>query len=952
MRSYKIALLYLWGFVLLSLPVFSQTSTSKSEGQILFEQAIARIHTLDTAIRYFKQAIPHLKKEESWKNYVNTYNALHFCYFEKDDFESAQMYADIAFETAKQYLKRSDPPYSYALNNLGTIHTFRADYQQAIHYYEQALEIMLLADTQSAEKKAAIADAYSNIGTLLLKTGEYETAWEYLQQCLNLKIETLPKGEKDPFLAKTYRILADILLVQGDKQNALVYLNRITTLLTPPQNEDMKRQLVRHYYFLANLYLENEEINKAKRYLREIEQLSGELPTPHKLTNLKGKLALSQGEYDLARTLFQQILNQDTNNNLSVDEKAKMMEHMGDSWFEENQFQQAFMQYDLALKQLNANSTQDFFPFPLQHLNLQISKGKTLINLKNWKETIENTLQAAEIIQYLRQNYRALGPKLKLAQKAMTIYAQGITATYELYQKDQDPVLLETAFAFSELNKASILFESLMHTAATFQLSDNLRQKEHQLRIDLDFQAKLLYEKQQANSEYAQISRIQKRLFSLRKNYKKFIETLEVSYPTYFEEKYGQYTASISDVKALLNSKEMCLSYFWGKEYLYTFRITQGKAQLFRQIQQDSLIAAIHVYRKQLSQPPSSSQNPEIYFKYAWQLPQVLIPEFGGKAYEGIHRITVIPDGLVSYLPFESFLTQAPNLNKTMRYQTLPYLVRKYSFSYQYSAKLWLQMRQFESKSNKRLWAGFAPSYSPTQLNALNKQTNAAQLALRDENGLLPFALEEVQQIADLLKGKTFLYEAASEDRFKDQANAFSIIHLATHGLINEEKPLYNQLLFSHSADTLQEDGFLEAYELYNMNLQADMVVLSACNTGIGKIQNGEGIMSMARAFAAAGCQSLLLSLWQVSDKSTAELMLHFYKNLLDEKEKDIALQYAQLQYLEGQEESLYAHPYFWAGFVPVGNMEAMQFGIDYMKWLLILIFIGISVGGYCYVVK
>jgi len=164
----------------------------------------------------------------------------------------------------------------------------------------------------------------------------------------------------------------------------------------------------------------------------------------------------------------------------------------------------------------------------------------------------------------------------------------------------------------------------------------------------------------------------------------------------------------------------------------------------------------------------------------------------------------------------------------------------------------------------------------------------------------------------------------ATEKTFKNEAENYSVLHLAMHAIIDNENPDYSGLAFSTKNDKT-EDGFLHIYELYNLDIRAELAVLSACNTGSGKIQKGEGVMSLARAFFYAGCPSVVLSLWAVDDNASAVIMKNFYKYLKKGLPKNKALQQAKLDFIQ-QAKCNHAHPYYWAPFIQAGNTDSILF--------------------------
>jgi len=192
----------------------------------------------------------------------------------------------------------------------------------------------------------------------------------------------------------------------------------------------------------------------------------------------------------------------------------------------------------------------------------------------------------------------------------------------------------------------------------------------------------------------------------------------------------------------------------------------------------------------------------------------------------------------------------------------------------------------------------------------------------------LPEAENEVGSIAKtggLEAKKVFIGRDASEKAFKTLAPGFSVIHLATHGVLDNRNPLYSLLLLTRTEGDPENDGLLEAHEIMDMRLDADLAVLSACDTAIGKIAPGEGVMGMSWAFFVAGTRSMLVSQWKVNSTSTSQLMVNFYQQSdlvrnRSDRARARALQAAALQLMK---DDSYRHPFFWAGFVLVGMNQA-----------------------------
>jgi CHAT domain-containing protein len=278
-------------------------------------------------------------------------------------------------------------------------------------------------------------------------------------------------------------------------------------------------------------------------------------------------------------------------------------------------------------------------------------------------------------------------------------------------------------------------------------------------------------------------------------------------------------------------------------------------------------------------------------------------------------KLIIIPDGVLNYLPFEVLLTENKKPTAEFSYSDLLFLVKKYPISYGQSASVLktLISKPEEARQRavgKRLLAIGDPLYEDTLFNSQIKYPR------------LEFSGKEIENIATYFTGgfsEIYLRNKATEENLKrnNELNKFNYIHFATHGLIDEDKPDLSSLVLTSERNS-GEDGLLQAKEIFELKLNADLVVLSACQTGLGKLIRGEGMVGLTRAFMYAGTPSVMVSLWSVSDISTSILMGEFYKNLIKNKlSKTDALRKAQLTLMR---DNNYAHPFYWAPFVLIGD--------------------------------
>jgi CHAT domain-containing protein len=300
----------------------------------------------------------------------------------------------------------------------------------------------------------------------------------------------------------------------------------------------------------------------------------------------------------------------------------------------------------------------------------------------------------------------------------------------------------------------------------------------------------------------------------------------------------------------------------------------------------------------------------------------------------GKSALVIVPDGILHYLPFEVLLPPDRRRAAALDVAQLPYLVREYTISYAPSASVLAGLpaeRDRGETPSRALLAVADPIYAAPEAKDLGLLALSLRRALGESSaGRLPRLAEsrrEVERIAALYakpETRLLLGEEAREERLKGskELRHYRILHFAVHTVLNEARPRYSGLVLSAPAAASEEDGLLQVDEIFNLKLQADLVVLSACESGLGKTVHGEGIVGLARAFFYAGTSALVVSLWKVADHSTAELMARFYRYLQDpRRDKAAALRAAQLDLIRA---GRFAHPYYWAPFVLLGRPSAI----------------------------
>lgn len=394
-------------------------------------------------------------------------------------------------------------------------------------------------------------------------------------------------------------------------------------------------------------------------------------------------------------------------------------------------------------------------------------------------------------------------------------------------------------------------------------------------------------------------------LENLRKN-----KALDSSNTTSILEQIGskQSTAVNNIQERLLDQNTAFLEYFVGDNSVFLISITTDQQSVF-QIPVDSLQTNISNIRKLLRPAGSSTSDFKQYAALTHKLYNTFLKPAISNLPSEINTLIIAPDGPFHYIPLDLLLTSPPNAKSWSK--NTPYLLKDYNVTYGYSASVLLEQSSLSTSRELPSVIAFAPTYD-TNMASLNNQ-------------------QEVTQIQQLMPTKTYIGEAANRAAYFNAVDKNSILHLATHAIVNE-----------HNVDStfiaLSSGDHLYMNDIYSQSSNASMVVLSACKTGLGTLKRGEGVMSLARAFSTSGIPSTTMSMWSVNDLTTIQIMNAYYKQLSQGDRKPESLRKAKLAYLNQVEEKRFYHPYFWGAFVHYGATDPFRFG---SSRLLILLFLG-----------
>ncbi|MEA1877279.1 MAG: CHAT domain-containing tetratricopeptide repeat protein [Bacteroidota bacterium] len=530
-------------------------------------------------------------------------------------------------------------------------------------------------------------------------------------------------------------------------------------------------------------------------------------------------------------------------------------------------------------------------------------------------QALDHYIFAERLIDSLRGNLTTQESKIILNQQQKRTFRSKADLCGELYQSTGQAYYLTELFSTCEKGKTAGLWSEIQQA----DLKTGYIPKEL-----LDHEANLKKDIVQINDRIAsfsltgnapieeEISLLRDQKIILTTSLDSLLQIYNKSYPEYYNLKFSNNTTDLTDLQSELNLDQVFLQFYFTDNFLHQILVLQDTV-IYNPIQDPQKILnnveTILTYNRMM-RPDYSRIDVEQYVNAAYSVYHSL---FGAI----IHlakgkKLIIAPDSKLSLLPFEA-LVQSGDYQYETDFRDLDYLIYTHELTYTYTATLWsTTLSRHKSKKTNRKILAFAPYYEDDKINEQYDKYFGESLPV------LPGTLDELKHIQKLFKSDIYTRDAATEKRFKSKIQKAEIVHLAMHTITNDEEPLQTSLIFNPFTDQL-EDGRLTAAEILNYRINASLVVLSACNTGSGKLREGEGIMGLARSFIQAGCPGLILNLWIMDDISGKKLINSFYSFLADGESTSSALHKAKLTHLQSANK-LNAHPHFWAGLILSGK--------------------------------
>ncbi|MEM6801667.1 MAG: CHAT domain-containing protein [Bacteroidota bacterium] len=827
-------------------------------------------------------------------------------------------------------------------------------YRSGLSNYSQALTMY---QELKLDDDNLLSEIYNNLGIVYRRLGDYKKAESQVMQSLEIKKKIFPANH--PAIASSYMALANVQSRMGEVAANLA-TNEKARAIYAQNPQANKVNLILVSFNLAMNYPKLGKQDKAEQLAREALKLAeAHYPPQHPyLTDAYMNTALVFASRKLENGIYwYEKVIASLGENSPLDMRVQAFINIGTNLYERGYFKEGLGYLDQAEELIfsgtDTQMSREAFAKIENKINLFWLLWGKAFSYKGLAEKEENPrsslIQAKKyydaVIEMLNLTYEGLryeaSRKAFLSSYLREVFEEAIWVEVELNKLDPSLASMERAFELAENRKSSYLLESIRNADPDrfIGIPPAVLALEKQILADL---GKLEGELQKLDEDTSEDSLKRSELLAQKfkgvARYDSLSQAIERQYPDYYQIKYKQASIDLASLQQKLSPQSLLLEFYEGSQHLFLFAIGRESYDFFQLEKDEELDSVLTVFiahnenRNQAERQGASKATIEEFSAQASFLyNRLLAPVLEKHAYE---ELIIIPDGKLSYLAFDLLMNRKGEEGENWR--GLPYLFQDYGVQYAYSASVKYENKRQASLPSQR-FAGFAPSYN-SQIFA---ESRDAEMRYGERVvGDLKFSREEVSKIADYYKGNIFLDERAQEAAFKSQAGDYQVLHLAMHAFVNDKESMFSGLLFSPPAEgDTTEDGFLHAYEIYNLDLQAELVILSACNTGQGEIQEGEGVVSLARAFAYAGCPNIMMSLWQTDDDATNTLMQAYHKALAGGKGKIEALRMARNYYLENSDQT---HPYYWAAFVLIGDDEPLrEKGFPWI-WILIAAFVGV----------
>jgi len=888
---------------------------------------------------------------------------------EEDNYEEAEYYAD----QLRIMLETEDlQPLSVLKGTLGIgfYDDLAGDYENAIEVYKYGLAAIENI-RKDREVRRALIQAYTNLGVSYRKLGQPEEAMEMYLLSVN-EINEL-YGDDHLSLAYSYNNIGGIYYGKGDYGRASDYFIRAAAIMERGLGKTNHRLGAAYNNAGVSMFMLG-NLDKAAEYLEEAQRVKeatvglNHIDTAVGYSNL-ASIHLSNKDYDEAERNYRLSIQvrkniHGDNHPILIEPKTQFASFLIEmERYEEAEFS-LHRALDVALDRLgpkhpnvadlyltlgNSRKLQgiheeavDYFSRAFQVIygsfdfSEEMDLMRTIVNprkaveiLQTWADAYwslynqnphESNLHEAksilkwamDLVDHLQHSYKSEASKLNLVDKNYALYTNKAEILYEFYKINKDEYYLDRLFRVIEQSRSRIALELLQNlTARSFAgVPEEVVESERELNAKISNLFQQLSTEQQKGTDIDRelVASLQDTLFYTKRELERFMNEVEDSYPSYYLLKYDRQVISENDAAKLLGDTHTLINFIAGEENIHAMLISSGTSDFIRLAETAGMEEKVTGLRDAVVKGKTAD-----YTKSAYQLYQELIEPLA--PYLDTESLIIVADQMLHFLPFELLLTEDV---LHQRYEQMPFLVNEFNISYAPSVTILEKMLERKKESPKNLLA-LAP-FTDVEMD-WNSGSNPQRYG--DQMEPLLLTNYETRKIGEIFRQRRSLAEYffpnqteillsknATKAEFLSRLGNYNYLHFATHAFINEENPAMSGIALYPGAD---DDGIAYVGDIYDMELNADLVVLGACDTGLGSVYRGEGLIGFTRAFIYAGAANLTVSMWRVNDQPTAQLMIYFYENIREGYSYSESLRQAKLSMIENPAT---AAPRNWAAFV------------------------------------
>lgn len=926
--------------------------------------SLHRSGKLENALDNYKKAIQAFKGSENWEGfaYANL-DAADVAYLLDLNFRIVVEYLTTAHETASKHLDKKHPIYKYIFEYYGAILFEEGNFNQSIKFTQKSIDLTISAEEIDSN---LLTSLYYDMGLAHEELMDFGQALNYYQLALPL----FKRFRTERALLDLYRVTGDANRKKDNRDQALKMYRQCKKIGQSIGWEPIeeRKEGIYSYKGMAQYYRQIHRPDSLLNYLLpklpSIERYKLDVSTAYKFIGYayEQKKDMANAELYMRKTLENDLRRFNKRGPAVANDYLRLSVMFDKS----GQKDRSLEMLDSVISALSAPSKLQKSTLEFEHAmdhqilkNAYRQRGELYFERKNYNEAHENYELAISLLHYLKERYASEASKQYTVEALRPLYEAATHAALQLYKSGKNDALPDDLknliFEYAENSKATLLNESILkfrsHYHQRVGVPDSILIQEEFLLQDIDDYREELFSASQ-QSDTAAISKWQAKILATQRDLESFEAKLNDKYPNYRSLREKQHRiATIKDIQKKLDEETVLVEYFISEAHSFIFYITKDKSdmKIMENHSLEDLRKHIHELRQILTDLHYLTKDVDkgyqvfinkAYYLYNQYLKHPLL--------KGKKRIVLVPDREFNYIPYEVLLTSPQDVDGPSNYQKLPYLLRDYIIRYEYSATVMINHDMQANRGNGRV-LGFAPEYEQEfkyeDLSPLvQRERSPKELAVHGQLSNLEGAQKELSMLQSWADGEFYYKEYAVESTFKAlEGKSYSVVHLATHGLVNLEHPAFSSLVFTENLDSL-EDNILYAYEINHLDYRKiELVVLSACQTGYGKYALGEGVVSLGRSFMYAGVASIVSTLWELNDQSSVELMQLFYQNLSKGMEKDQALQQAKLKYIDSH-ETIMAHPFFWAGLVQIGDPSPIKLKYNTGLAFLFIFFAGLLV--------